>query len=75
MALHFVSTSVLTSEDGIGFENEIKKDSVDVLNNKKLDLYSKPLFEQLANQQEVKQAERDAITKLIFGKFIESPVF
>lgn len=67
MALHFVSTSVLTSSDGIAFEHEEKKDTLDVRNAAKTNDTSRPLFEQLAEQNDKKQAERDAITKLIFA--------
>lgn len=67
MALHFVSTSVLTSSDGIAFEHEEKKDTLDVRNATKANEVSRPLFEQLAEQNDKKQADRDAITKLIFA--------
>jgi hypothetical protein len=69
MALHFVSTSILSSEDGIGFEKEIKKDTEDVRLAKQAAALaqSKPLYEQLADQQRIKDEEYEANTKLIFG--------
>jgi len=69
MALHFVSTSVLTSGDGIAFENEEKKDSEEVRNAARYATIaaSRPLFEQLAEQKEKKQLDHDAVTKLIFA--------
>lgn len=69
MALHFVSTSVLSSSDGIGFEKEEMKESEETRAAKVAAdrAAAKPLFEQLADQQDKKQAEYDANTKLIFG--------
>mmetsp|Transcript_23879 Transcript_23879/g.35036 ORF Transcript_23879/g.35036 Transcript_23879/m.35036 type:complete len:200 (+) Transcript_23879:32-631(+) len=69
MALHFVSTSVLSSSDGIGYEKEEKKETEDTRAARIAAerAASKPLFEQLAEQQEKKQAEYDANTKLIFA--------
>ena len=69
MALHFVSTSVLSSSDGIAFENEEKKDSEEVRQAKAAAIAAenKPLFEQLADLKAKKQEEYDANTKLIFG--------
>lgn len=70
MALHFVSTSVLSSSDGIAFEKEEKKDSEEVrsANAAALAAKNKPLFEQLEAIKAKKQEEYDANTKLIFGK-------
>ena len=70
MALYFVSTSVLSSEDGIGFEKEVKKTTEsDADKAAKIAIENaKPLYEQLAEQNSKKQAEYDAMTKLIFGK-------
>jgi hypothetical protein len=72
MALHFVSTSVLSSTDGIGFEKEEMKDSEEIRKAKAASSISsaKPLYEQLALQQAKKQEEYDANTKKIFGKFL-----
>ena len=67
MALHFVATSVLTSEDGIGFEKEVQLESDDARKSKAEAIKVKPLFEQLAEQNAKKQEEYDAMTKLIFG--------
>lgn len=75
MALHFVSTSVLTSDNGIGYSKEEKKETEEV---KKARLQaerinSRSLYEQLAEQERLKQAEFDANTKLIFGNIVASP--
>jgi hypothetical protein len=70
MALHFVSTSVLSSADGIGFDKEEVKENEETRAARvaAANAAAKPLFEQLAAQQEKKQADYDAQTKLIFGK-------
>ena len=72
MALQFVSTSVLSSADGIAFESEEKKDSEEVRKAKAAATAAenKPLFEQLADNQAKKQEEYDANTKLIFGNIL-----
>ena len=69
MALHFVSTSILSSADGIGFDKEEVKESEETRNARIAAerAAAKPLYEQLAAQQDKKQAEYDAQTKLIFG--------
>lgn len=69
MAINFVSTSILSSTDGIAFEKDEIKDTEEV---KKIKLESekglvKPLYEQLAIQQAKKQEEYEANTKKIFG--------
>lgn len=69
MALQFVKTSVLSSEDGIGFS---KEETVESDEAKQIRLASeraaiKPLYEQLAEQKEKKQQEYDANTKLMFA--------
>ena len=72
MALHFVSTAILSSTDGIGFETEVKKDSEEVRIAKQAAIaaQNRPLFEQLADQELKKQSEYDANTKLIFGMLL-----
>lgn len=71
MALHFVSTSVLRSEDGIGFDKEEKKETEETkLARVRADQASrKHLYEQLAEQEQLKQAEYDANTKAMFGSY------
>jgi hypothetical protein len=71
MALYFVSTSVLSSTDDGVITEEIKE-SEETLKAKvsAAAAASKPLYEQLAAQQERKQAEYDANTKLIFGRYV-----
>jgi hypothetical protein len=70
MALHFVSTSVLSSKDGFSFENEEKKDSEEVRLAAAAAAAAdkKPLFEQLNDLKNRKQEEYDANTKLLFCK-------
>lgn len=69
MALHFVSTSVLTSEDGIDFskETQLETEEAKKIRLEREKVGSKPLFMQLAEQQDKQQLERDKITKLIFA--------
>lgn len=71
MALHFVSTSVLSSEDGIGYEKEVVKDTQETRSAKAAaDAASnKPLHQVLAEAAEAKQADYDAKTKELFGIF------
>lgn len=70
MALHFIPTEiVLASEDGMGFDSEIKLESEDV-NRARIaaeNSSKKPLFMQLQEQKDKKQEEYDRNTKLIFG--------
>lgn len=70
MALHFVSTSVLSSADGIAFENEEKKDTEEIRQAKAAAkaAENKPLFQQLEDLKAKKQEEYDANTKLLFGE-------
>uniref|UniRef100_A0A6V1RVK1 FAM192A/Fyv6 N-terminal domain-containing protein n=1 Tax=Heterosigma akashiwo TaxID=2829 RepID=A0A6V1RVK1_HETAK len=69
MASGFVSTAVLTSEDGVGFSKETRKetDEVKLAEKRNEHANAKPLFQQLAENQEKKQEEYDAVTKLIFS--------
>lgn len=69
MALHFVSTSILSSEDGIDFSKETQVESEEArkLRLEKEKSAAKPLYLQLAEQQEKQQQERDQITKMIFA--------
>lgn len=68
MALHFVSTSILSSTEE-GYNEEIKENE-ETIKLKKLQekLSSRPLYEQLAEQAAKKEAEYNANTKLIFGQ-------
>jgi hypothetical protein len=69
MALHFVSTSVLSSTESGGYSEELKgdDDEVHLAQVNALKSVGRPLHEQLAEQAMRKQAEYDANTKLIFG--------
>lgn len=70
MALHFVSTTVLSSEDGIGFSKEVALETEEA-RKARIDAEkaaNRPLFMQLAEQQDKKQAEYDANTKKMFGE-------
>ena len=69
MALHFVSTSVLSAKDNGEYSEEMRENE-EVLLAKVAASKSanKPLYEQLAEQAMKKQAEYDANTKLIFGR-------
>jgi hypothetical protein len=73
MALHFVSTSVLSAKDNGEYTEELK-DNDEVFKEKVSASKSvgKPLFEQLAEQAMKKQADYDANTKLIFGNIYNS---
>jgi hypothetical protein len=69
MALHFVSTSVLSSDDGIAFSKEtaLESDEARKVRLEKERAAQKPLYQQLAEQNERKQEEYDKISKLLFG--------
>jgi hypothetical protein len=69
MSLHFVSTAVLSSEDGIGFEREERRDTDEVRRAAVAarNAEARPLFDQLEIEKAKKQEEYDAVTKLIFG--------
>ena len=67
MALNFVSTSILTSDDGIDFSTEeaLETEQARKFRLQKEDASKKPLYMQLQEQRDKKQAEQDAITKLM----------
>ena len=69
MALHFVKTAVLSSEDGIDFSKETTIESEEAKQARLLAerANAKPLYQQLAEQKERKQEEYDANTKLLFA--------
>lgn len=68
MALHFVSTSVLSSSDGIAYEKEDVKNTEETrLAKIAQQKESKPLYQQLAEQKEIKDAEYEANSKLLRG--------
>ena len=69
MALHFVATSILTSEDGIEFgkETPLETDEARKARVENDQASKKPLYMQLAEQKDKKQEEYDAMTKKIFG--------
>ena len=69
MALHFVSTTILTSDDGIEFKKEVQLETEEAkrIRIDRERVAQRPLFMQLAEQQEKLQAEKDKITKLIFA--------
>jgi len=69
MALHFVTTTVLSSDDGINFDNEEKIESDETRQAKLLaeQASNKPLFEQLEDLKAKKQAEYDQNTKKLFA--------
>ena len=70
MALHFVKTAVLSSENGIDFGTEVAVES-DETRKAKLDAEAasrKPLFQQLADIRDRKQDEFDENRKKIFGE-------
>ena len=62
---NFVSTAVLSSKDGIGFDTEQVKESEDVVKARVAaeSQGRRPLFQQLADQRQAAQDERDAIYK------------
>ena len=70
MALHFVSTAVLTAKDGISYEqSEEVKTKAHLANSNNINSgANKSLFQQLAEQQEAKDEIYNANTKLIFGE-------
>jgi hypothetical protein len=70
MALHFVSTAVLSSEDGIEFSKEIQLETEEARKTRQAaeNASKRPLYMQLAEQQDKKQAEYDANTKAMFGE-------
>mmetsp|Transcript_27895 Transcript_27895/g.36289 ORF Transcript_27895/g.36289 Transcript_27895/m.36289 type:complete len:229 (+) Transcript_27895:38-724(+) len=69
MASGFISTAILSSKDGVGYHEEERKetDEVKLAEKRQKEGSSKPLYMQLAEQQEKKQEEYDAVTKLIFS--------
>lgn len=69
MALHFVSTSVLSSNDGIEFNHEIQKETEEQRKARlrREEAASKPLYIQLQEREAEKQAEYDATTKMLFA--------
>lgn len=71
MALHFVETSILTSDNGIDFGTETQLENEET---RKARLASeqaanKPLYMQLAERKEKQQEEYDLMTKKIFGGY------
>lgn len=69
MALHFVSTSILSSENGIDFGKEeiiISEESKKAIAAAER-ASNRPLYEQLFDQQQKKQEEYDANTKRMFA--------
>jgi hypothetical protein len=69
MALHFVKTSVLTSEDGIDFGKEVAVESEEARKSRQEadDASRKPLYEQLRELQDKAKEEYDANTKRLFA--------
>jgi hypothetical protein len=69
MALHFVSTSILSSSDGIDYNDETHRESEEsrTARLKAETGASKPLYMQLADREEEKKADYDAMTKKIFA--------
>ncbi|CAM9413964.1 unnamed protein product [Chrysoparadoxa australica] len=65
----FVSTSVLQSSDGIDFDKEERVESAEVkeAERRAREAANKPLWAQLAEREEKRQQEQDAITKAIFA--------
>ncbi|CAB1110085.1 unnamed protein product [Ectocarpus sp. CCAP 1310/34] len=65
----FVSTSVLESKDGIDFNEEVRKESEDVLEAERIakEADKKPLWEQLAGKRDEKQAKFDAVRASMFA--------
>lgn len=71
MALAFVSTSILKSSEaseGLGYDEEIdiKKDKSNSTTNSS----AKPLYQQLAEQQEARDLLYEEQTKLLNGRYI-----
>jgi hypothetical protein len=77
MALHFVKTSVLSSEDGIDFGKEVQLDTEEARKARREaeNASRKPLYQQLADQRAKMQEEYDANTKKIFGTLMNYRVF
>jgi hypothetical protein len=67
MSLRFVKTSILSSEDGLDFSKEQSVETEEQRLNRLKREQSKPLYEQLAEQQQKKQEEYDANTRLLFA--------
>lgn len=69
MALHFVKTSILTSEDGIEFGKEVAVESEEARKSRQAadDASRKPLYEQLRELQDKAKEEYDANTRKIFA--------
>ena len=69
MALHFVKTSILTSEDGIDFGKEVAVESEEARKSRQAadDASRKPLFEQLRELKDKAKEEYDANTKKLFA--------
>jgi len=64
MSLHFVSTSVLSSTDGVSHNTETQLDPSSTSTNQ---TYQKPLYEQLRANAEQDQEKYDEITKSMRG--------
>lgn len=77
MALHFTSSSILTSDDGIGFNKEVALETAEAKLARKASeqAASKPLYMQLAEKKELEQQEYDANTKRMFGKPLHKHFF
>ncbi len=69
MALQFVKTSVLSSENGIDFSKEevLETEEVKKARIAAAQASQKSLYEQLSERKEQQQAEYDANTKLLFA--------
>lgn len=67
MAINFVSTSILTSDDGIDFSTEEVLETEEARRARLLkeEASKKPLYMRLQEQRDKKQAEQDAVTKLM----------
>ena len=72
MALHFVSTSVLSSENGIDYSKEVQLETEEAQKLRRAEeaAAKKPLYLQLAEKKELAQAEYDANTKKMFGSLL-----
>ena len=69
MTLRFVKTSILSSGDGIDFDNEVSVESEEVTKTRLAAeaAQNKPLFQQLADLKDRKQEEYDENTKKLFA--------
>jgi hypothetical protein len=69
MSIGFVSTSVLESKDGIDFNEEKRIESEEVLAAEKRarEAANKPLWQQLAEREEEKEAKFEAVRKAIYA--------